>query len=611
MWINRWLARRAAVVMTACVMMGTTAVADAGLLRPLNSDRTLRELKVRTVPASVSLADVRVSGTPTKALISWALTQPAVESQTAPLSPLPLRSQRLAIPAPPTVVIERRTASTPATRLQPDAPGALTATDLGPFDYRVPVTYRITLTDSKGAASSREVVFTPPLAHNPQQQTATTSLDGSVLLTWAPVEHAVGYRIRSRALAQPVQVSHTTQWKSRPMAPATHVWYIESVYAPGGVIVPNNVGISNPRAVLPVPTLAFLQRANGVGHHQLAQKHYQTYCGNPFDPVIPGCNAADLIRSASNWEQTWIDMRNGLPGAPNWPSVVLDNVLDLGATRRINCTPRRGDGSILCWTTTHSHYDPRDPFTTSLAIIVMKGQQAFFGHWEWAGDYDDLERKTDGFSPFMGWERNRLDNEHKFAAFSSAISGAVFDHQGRKGVPHACLSCHGGHFDPNTGLVTGASLLPVVPVRSRFRTAYPRDAAAEEAMRRINQIVLESNPAPAIVDQINAMYGGRAAFPGTRANDNAVPAGWTQQPGLYRQVILPYCASCHFAQRGGVHLRSWGNALQHKAAIQRTVCKDFTMPHAEIAYRRFWTDGGAVSLPGLLSTALGYARCPE
>jgi hypothetical protein len=51
--------------------------------------------------------------------------------------------------------------------------------------------------------------------------------------------------------------------------------------------------------------------------------------------------------------------------------------------------------------------------------------------------------------------------------------------------------------------------------------------------------------------------------------------------------------------------------LQNKDAVQRTVCKDFTMPHSEIMFRKFWTEGGTVSLPGLLSTALGFAKCPQ
>jgi hypothetical protein len=149
-------------------------------------------------------------------------------------------------------------------------------------------------------------------------------------------------------------------------------------------------------------------------------------------------------------------------------------------------------------------------------------------------------------------------------------------------------------------------------IPSRLTFPYPDGRrGAEERVRRINQIVLQSNPAPAIVDQIQTMYGGAPNAAGATANDAAMPSGWSQQAGLYRQVVAPYCASCHFAQRGPLNFRSWGNLLQHKNAVQRTVCSEFTMPHSEIQFRKFWAEGGSVSLPGMLSTALGFPKCPQ
>ena len=51
--------------------------------------------------------------------------------------------------------------------------------------------------------------------------------------------------------------------------------------------------------------------------------------------------------------------------------------------------------------------------------------------------------------------------------------------------------------------------------------------------------------------------------------------------------------------------------LQNKNAVQRTVCQEFTMPHSEILFRKFWTEGNPGSLPGLLSTSLGFATCRQ
>ena len=97
---------------------------------------------------------------------------------------------------------------------------------------------------------------------------------------------------------------------------------------------------------------------------------------------------------------------------------------------------------------------------------------------------------------------------------------------------------------------------------------------------------------------------------GVRANDFAVPPGWVAQRGLYQQVIAPYCGSCHFAQSGALCFGSWAEVQQLKQAIQRVVCTDFTMPHSEILFRKFWTQTGAVS-PGLLSTSLGFPKCRQ
>jgi len=230
----------------------------------------------------------------------------------------------------------------------------------------------------------------------------------------------------------------------------------------------------------------------------------------------------------------------------------------------------------------------------------MNGDRSFFGVWEFSGQtLPEMGRRDAGF-----------DYEHSFAINSTLVAGTTLDSQGRKNVPHACLSCHGGYYDAASRRVVGASLLPLIPARSKPQSdgdSVARMWSGDEA-RALNQIVLQSNPAPAIVDQINALYDGEPNTAGKTANNTAVPSGWRTQQGLYKKVIEPYCSSCHFAQRGPFNLRSWGNALQNKDAIQRTMCTDFTMPHSEIQFRKFWSeDNGAA--PRLLSTALGFQNC--
>jgi hypothetical protein len=174
-------------------------------------------------------------------------------------------------------------------------------------------------------------------------------------------------------------------------------------------------------------------------------------------------------------------------------------------------------------------------------------------------------------------------------------------------------------------MVQGASLLPLIPadltfsspaVRASTSTSWPDGFQnTEEAIRGINDLIAKSNPSPTIKERIRTLYGGTASSPtggiGRRANDLAVPPGWSTQRGLYQKVIAPYCGSCHFAQSGPLSFGSYAEVLQVKAAIQRTVCTDFTMPHSEILFRKFWSEGDTVSLPGLLSTALGFPTCAQ
>jgi hypothetical protein len=95
-----------------------------------------------------------------------------------------------------------------------------------------------------------------------------------------------------------------------------------------------------------------------------------------------------------------------------------------------------------------------------------------------------------------------------------------------------------------------------------------------------------------------------------KATDDFVPSGWSAQAGLYRQVVRPYCASCHLAQQPAYSFSSWGNFQGNAALIQAAVCTSHSMPHAEVPFKEFWTKNtGALYLPGLLSASLGYPSC--
>lgn len=348
---------------------------------------------------------------------------------------------------------------------------------------------------------------------------------------------------------------------------------------------------------------------------------------------------------------------------------------DLGRGRRVGCAPGYGNivdrtSTTVCWATSHGpvlaagatgngtalalaaeQYVDRNDITLSTIVITPRG--ALFGAWvpppaPWPGnvvskgpnissralqwdqgwwgetknDFDPawLRSRTWDVATLAPWQREAI-----VAAVSHPALATPFDSQGPKSVPHACLSCHGGRFDASTGMVQGASLLPLIPADLTFSSAAVRASSSttwpdgfqnsEEAIRGINELIYRSNPSPTIKERIRTLYGGTSSSPtgglGARANDLAVPPGWSGQRGLYQKVIAPYCGSCHFAQSGALSFGSYAQVVQAKQAIQRTVCVDFTMPHSEILFRKFWSEGGTVSLPGLLSTALGFPSCPQ
>ena len=64
------------------------------------------------------------------------------------------------------------------------------------------------------------------------------------------------------------------------------------------------------------------------------------------------------------------------------------------------------------------------------------------------------------------------------------------------------------------------------------------------------------------------------------------------------------------AHHGTLALASFNDLVVLKDRVQKAVCTNATMPHSEILFNKFWSDGGNVFLPGLLSTALGFRSCP-
>jgi hypothetical protein len=177
-----------------------------------------------------------------------------------------------------------------------------------------------------------------------------------------------------------------------------------------------------------------------------------------------------------------------------------------------------------------------------------------------------------------------------------------------KFAPQSCIACHGGRYDATTGLVQGASLLPIDPGLVDLGA---NRAASEEPLRQINGVVRQTYSSPAVAAYIQELYDGKVDVPGATAANEYVPQGWRSQSGLYLQFVKKDCAMCHLAAPSNINFFSAGNFLSNKDLIHAAVCVAHSMPHAEVPYLNFWNSGsGAVFGPGVFAAALGLPGCP-
>jgi len=184
------------------------------------------------------------------------------------------------------------------------------------------------------------------------------------------------------------------------------------------------------------------------------------------------------------------------------------------------------------------------------------------------------------------------------------------DSQGERFLPHACLACHGGRFDSQSGRVSGASPLALDPrglaqgatLLSEYPPSNLKLSGLPQWLRNLHTAMSTSSVAPGVQAYINDISsGGYLDFSG-------IPTGWQGQPDIYRKIYRPYCASCHSAQSGPLDFRAWADLVREKERVKRAICTG-RMPHSEVPFRKFWSEGGDVLLPGWLLGALGYSGC--
>jgi hypothetical protein len=590
---------------------GGTAAAPAPAAVPAQVPRTLppgrgmvRESATpqRLLNTEIQLS-VSASATPTSVALTWSSVQGT----------------------PTTAKVERVASDGSAVQLFDPNMTTTRATDRGPFPAGAPVRYRVTATLPDGRVATSETSVTVPQPTNPTDARVAVDRARRATLSWSAVPNAVAYQVVGTGVTGVVTVRGTT-WTSAPLPPGSAGWSVASVYEPGGALVPLPASPMVTTRVQPTPGAPFLsllpQRAQPV---PVGNDYYST-CFWLVAPLSAGscpARAQQVLRTASDWNTSFYPplgtpKSQFRPTRPTWPMAAFTDLSDLGRARRVNCAELvafRSPGKTICWATSHGDVaaqgivsEPERNLRNaaaaddirSLSVIVRTsdsvGDFAFFGVY-----------RSDRPIPFVAnFATQDFTKEEEYSVEAFQKLGAQLDSQGEKPVPFACMSCHGGRYDPVSKLVIGGKLLPLDPAGFLLQNR----ATSEEAIRRINEFVLDANPTPAIRSFITALYGGAPKQAGRVAADTAVPPGWAGQADLFRKVVRPYCASCHFAQSGPLSFETSADFLSKRQEIYASVCSTFTMPHSEVGLRRFWEDGVRDGIPALLASALGYARCP-
>lgn len=215
------------------------------------------------------------------------------------------------------------------------------------------------------------------------------------------------------------------------------------------------------------------------------------------------------------------------------------------------------------------------------------------------------------------------------------------DGRGQKALPGVCLSCHGGRVDPlvpagfpllqnsepaQRGDTRGR--LHVFEVDALTFSATPGFTRADQeaVLKLMNRMVLCTYPLPAgatahpedlcrqrettgnewqgtAARLVKQGYGGDG-LPAATYGPPPVPAGWTGQVDLYRNVIAPACRGCHIVRGTGrqsdIDFETFAKFDGYAERTRHLVYERGNMPLSRIGFERFWSS----PMPGELAAYL-------
>ena len=246
----------------------------------------------------------------------------------------------------------------------------------------------------------------------------------------------------------------------------------------------------------------------------------------------------------------------------------------------------------------------------------------------------------------------RFAKFYNFSAETGERRLAVdLDGKGMKAMPGPCVTCHGGRGDPltPTDARTGKPRFALVEnslSRKRGdtdgrlqgldvdafefsgRTGWRR-GDQEAALKDFNKWVLCTYPLPAAsalpedqcrvaagpndyqgaaAEMLKAWYGG-PGMPNAVLADDYVPAGWNANTTLYKQIVAPYCRSCHAVRGTGnqsdIDFMTLDKFRSYADRIKINVFDRGNMPLALIVHADFWDSPAPASLAAYVDSLLG------
>lgn len=260
---------------------------------------------------------------------------------------------------------------------------------------------------------------------------------------------------------------------------------------------------------------------------------------------------------------------------------------DLGFGRDMHCLDNAGD--IACYVTNYGEPD-QAPGNFDLA--------------QTANLADAVATVTMEYSVVEGGGPDRIVKFYAYVGGSAGgtlLDSADLDKSGPKFLPNLCLNCHGGDYGgAGSSVDLGSSFREFDVYSFRDSSGANPDVAngiadillQEPSFLQQNDLVENTNPAPAIIDLLNAFYSNGTSV---TIDPNAVPTPWqaattgsASTEDLYRDFVATGCRTCHGAQSPALDWDSYAEFAAARNLIYFDVCDFKSMPHANITFKNLW-----------------------